>query len=128
MLIYLAAPYKRRAEVLQLAAYLKDDGITTSSRWAYWTEEEHTEELNALKDLADIQRAGAFVLLNPKEWLTEGQGGRHVEFGFAHAIGKPILIVGERTNVFHYLPGVAQYPTLQQNYGLVRAIQLVWSR
>ena len=35
-----------------------------------------------------------------------GRGGRHVEFGMAYAMGKSIIVIGDRENVFHSLPGV----------------------
>ena len=34
------------------------------------------------------------------------RGGRHVEFGMALALGKPIFVYGHKENIFHYLPQV----------------------
>lgn len=34
------------------------------------------------------------------------RGGRHVEFGMALALGKRVIVVGPRENVFHLLPEV----------------------
>jgi nucleoside 2-deoxyribosyltransferase len=33
-------------------------------------------------------------------------GGRHVEFGYALAKGKRVVVIGERENVFHHHPSV----------------------
>jgi nucleoside 2-deoxyribosyltransferase len=61
-------------------------------------------------DLQDILNADALVLmtgnammgldrnLDPLQLHT---GGRHFETGFAHALGVPVVVVGQPENVFH---------------------------
>jgi hypothetical protein len=46
------------------------------------------------------------VAFLPWKFKSHGTGGRHFEFGVAYACNKPIVIVGDRSNVFHCLPGV----------------------
>ena len=37
------------------------------------------------------------------------RGGRHAEFGIALALGKRVIVIGPRENVFHALPAVERY-------------------
>lgn len=57
-------------------------------------------------DLADVKRADVLVAMNPPGWERAGTGGRHVEFGYALAHGKHMVLVGERSNIFHHLSDV----------------------
>ena len=38
-----------------------------------------------------------------------GKGGRHVEFGYGLGLGKKMIVVGPRENVFHTLPQIEHY-------------------
>jgi hypothetical protein len=58
-------------------------------------------------DLTDIGAAEVVVSFTG----AGGKGGRHVEFGYALATGKRLVIVGQRENVFHCHPAVEQYDT-----------------
>jgi hypothetical protein len=42
------------------------------------------------------------------------RGGHHVEFGYALAQGKRIILVGHRENVFNYLPEIEFIETWPQ--------------
>ncbi len=42
--------------------------------------------------------------------MTKGSGGRHVEFGYALAKGKPIVLVGPQRNVFHFHSNIYLVP------------------
>jgi nucleoside 2-deoxyribosyltransferase len=120
MRIYLAAPYAARAQVREYAAELERIGFTSSASWL-----EETHEINsgttgaatdiddaavaahASTDLRDIERSDALVLLTGNalglDAAHSGSGGRHVETGYAIALAKPVLVVGEPENVFHRL-------------------------
>ncbi len=60
----------------------------------------------AVQDMADIDRADLVVVFNPAAARAIGRGGRHVETGYALARAKPVVVVGVRGNVFHWLPEV----------------------
>ena len=111
--IYLAAMYSKMHEMQEVADRLKAAGHEITARWINGDEETMTKEQAALMDLADIDFAKiviAFAL--PPKTMFNG-GGRHVEFGYAYACGKRIIVVGEKgENVFHYLPNIEHYPTL----------------
>lgn len=48
-----------------------------------------------------------------------GRGGRHVEFGYAMAKGKRLIVVGHRENLFHEHPAVEFFASM---WDMVRAI------
>jgi len=102
--VYIAAPYPARREAIRLMEALNASGFEVTSSWLV-ADDELTDEF-ARKDLNDIDRADALVALNPESWANLGTGGRHVEFGYALAKGKPLVIVGARTNIFHQLSDV----------------------
>jgi len=115
MRIYLAARYARRYEMQAVATELREMGHEVTSRWigGSYEMEEHVPPRErarlALEDYEDLMRADCVISFTegPLEPLDQpGHGGRHVEFGLALALGKRVIIVGWRENVFHYLPVV----------------------
>ncbi len=110
--VYLAADYRLKDELYILALILEAAGLEVTSRWIHAKEEpitglslERRRECSVI-DLEDIRAADVFVLVNPEEFAKSGTGGRHVELGYALGIGKPVVVFGERTNVFHSIPQV----------------------
>lgn len=118
MKVYLAAPYAARETVRDYAAQLTRIGFTVTSSWL---DEKH--EINAgtsgaatalpdaqvavhaASDFRDIDKSDLLVAITAKALGVEGgSGGRHVETGYAMALNKPVLVVGEPENVFHRLP------------------------
>lgn len=122
--VYLAARYSRHPEMQGvrdvLCALVPD--LTVTSRWI----DQHggtqpvsrtPEQLNtapeecsvfAVHDMEDLQAADtviSFTFTDDKG----GKGGRHVEFGMALALGKRVILVGPRENVFHTHPAVEHY-------------------
>jgi nucleoside 2-deoxyribosyltransferase len=110
--VYLAADYRLKDELYILALILQTAGLEVTSRWIHAKNEpitglsqERRRECAAM-DLEDISGADVFVVVNPAEFADNGTGGRHVELGYALGIGKPVVVFGERTNVFHSIPQV----------------------
>jgi nucleoside 2-deoxyribosyltransferase len=99
--VYIAAPYPARLDAIDLMDTLHAAGFKVTSSWL--VEDDKLTDEYARKDLADIDRADALVAMNPAEWAERGTGGRHVELGYALAQGKPIVLVGARSNIFHHL-------------------------
>jgi nucleoside 2-deoxyribosyltransferase len=102
--IYIAAPYPCRNQCIQVMKDLEALGHTITSRWLKSPDELADE--HARKDLADVAEADVLLALNYAGWEDKGTGGRHVEFGYAIALGKRIVLVGLRSNIFHYLSDV----------------------
>lgn len=88
-----------------------------------WLDVEHNNDAelpvlrkDALDDLLDIHRADTLVALEEEYPLS---GGRLVEFGFALARGKRIVVVGQRgkpnyPSIFHLHPNVEHYLTIEE--------------
>lgn len=113
MKVYLAAPFGDRSKMELVADFLKTRGYTITARWVYGGEDGLTRADIAKLDLDDVDAADAIVSFTfPRGTPTTG-GGRHVEFGYALARGKRLIVIGERENVFHHWPAVEVYPTLE---------------
>jgi hypothetical protein len=109
MKVYIAAPWEEQPRGKLLAFALERAGLVVTSRWLEASRETLTDEW-ATNCLHDVAGADVLVAYNPETWARTGTGGRHVELGFALALGKLVLVVGARTNIFHHLAGVECLP------------------
>lgn len=119
MIVYIAAPFELRKEAAQLRAQLDVVDIGCCSRWIDLFGGQPATEL-AASDLADVREAHAVVLINPPSYANKGTGGRHVEIGFALALGITIVIHGVKSNIFHELPGVSVTQTVDELVAILR--------
>ncbi|HUF24728.1 MAG TPA: nucleoside 2-deoxyribosyltransferase [Vicinamibacterales bacterium] len=120
--IYLSGQFEDAPVLRQAREQLVAAGYRVTSRWldapsstpatALADQEGAGERLAAIarQDFEDIDAADAVVVFNPAESCSIGRGGRHVETGYALALGKPVAIVGARGNIFHWLPEIAVVP------------------
>jgi len=120
--IYLAARYSRNDEMRGVRDVLQALGHEVTSRWidqhgGNLLESFVAEKLNAQPDecakyarvdLEDLEAADTVISFTSAG--GGGKGGRHVEFGLALGLGKRLVIVGPRENVFHTLPAIEWYP------------------
>jgi hypothetical protein len=53
--------------------------------------------------LVDIETADVFVYFSMSPYALSARNGRAVEFGVALARLKPIVVVGPKESIFHYL-------------------------
>lgn len=124
MKFYIAARFSRRPECNALARRLQALGHTITSRWVK-PECDHVlptglstqaadgeRQRFALEDLADVQTCDAVVSLM-EEPRNNSRGGRHVEFGVGLALGKALYCIGPRETVFHHLPEVCCFDTVE---------------
>lgn len=119
MKIYLASRYSRMRELRGYREQLNAKGHVITSRWLDGEHEaadgdESQWRRFAEDDCADIRRAECVISFTEPSTTPTPRGGRHVEFGFALALHKQIIIVGHRENVFHYLEDVAFFQTWEQ--------------
>jgi hypothetical protein len=117
--VYIAAPYPYRESAQAVMRQLEDAGFEVTSTWL--KSEDKLDDAYARLDLADIERADALVALSPPGWENSGTGGRHVEFGYALARQKPIVLVGARTHIFSYLRDVK----VVEDVDLVRSLRSI---
>lgn len=86
MKTYFAARWERREEIRELVR-----GLPSTSRWLY-------DDVGAQADLDDIRAADCLCLFT--ETGSFPRGGRMVEFGYAMALGKRLVVVGPDENIF----------------------------
>lgn len=115
---YLASPFEDREEMLALKAALEARDVIVTSTWltpadgnnsnmAAIKDKFHECRCRALKDIEDILESDVVILRKPKDkHKVPTTGGHHVETGICIGTGKPIVLYGDRENVFHYLPQV----------------------
>lgn len=121
MRLYLAAPWTCKSAAQTFAQILEDAGHTVPCRWwehselpAYLSGQETEGDFAVLAeqaylDLDGVLTADAFVLLN----LVKSEG-KAVETGVAIASGVPIIVVGPRSNLFHYTSSVEVVATVNE--------------
>lgn len=121
--IYLAARFSRNDEMRGVRDVLQALGYEVTSRWIedrggkYGQGSFTPGQLNsdreycakvAGRDLEDIEAADTMISFTSPD--GGGKGGRHVEFGLALGLGKHLVIVGPRENVFHTMLNIEWYP------------------
>lgn len=110
MAVYLAARYGRRKEMLALSQLLEAAGHRVTARWVHGLHDTAggmSDQDAALEDLVDVELADAIIAFTETPGVEgRARGGRHVEFGWALARGKRLIVFGPRENVFHHHPRV----------------------
>lgn len=119
--VYLAGRSEDVDAVRTLRDRLAGLGIGCTSGWLVKFDE--SERIGALRCLIDIARADALVLVNLPQVHRSGTGGRHVETGIALTLGKPVIVLGDRENVFHHLGAVRCVPVAAGLAGLEAEIR-----
>jgi len=126
--IYIASRYSRRDEMRDVAEQMSERGFIVSSTWLQedyplnmnldgLTPEQHAQI--AAQDLEDITGSDIMVFFGEDQNNQPPRGGRHCEFGFALALGVRIYIVGERENIFHYMPDIKVVPNLEELWEVI---------
>jgi hypothetical protein len=121
MHIYLAARYSRHNEMKVNAIALEGYGHTVTSRWIQGQHqldgERHDEAATfAIEDMEDLTKSDCVVSFTETGESSKrpSKGGRHVEFGAGLALNKRMIVIGPRENVFHYLPNIEIYESLEE--------------
>ena len=102
-IVYLAAPWKDRDRAKEIRTQLQEAGIVINSRWLDFVGSEELakdeqKRQEALNDIEDVLNADTVVVLN--SIYSEGKAA---ETGMAIILMKGIVLIGEPSNVFHYL-------------------------
>ena len=116
MKVYLAASFNDQARIRGVRDVLLPYVEVTSS----WLDEPPIQafeqgredwELRARgnEDYLDIARSDAVVVFTTEPSST---GGLHLETGLALGMGKRVILVGPRGNVFHYMNSIEQVDTV----------------
>jgi nucleoside 2-deoxyribosyltransferase len=114
--VYVAARWDDRDYAVAVKAALEKNGLIVTSTWLTPHDNQSMDALKAkqgavaaareraIKDFEDIDESDVLLVLSPKSGHRNGTGGKHVETGYAMANSKPVFVVGERENIFHYHP------------------------
>lgn len=126
MEIYLAARYSRYKEMQAYAKALEDAGHHVTSRWIAGDHDikdtnRHADaernERMAIEDMTDLTKSDVVISFteDPKEATKKrpSKGGMHAEFGIGLALNKRMIVVGPRIHIFHWLPNIEIYDTLE---------------
>jgi nucleoside 2-deoxyribosyltransferase len=122
--VYLAAKYDLRDEMREHRERLKEVGIEVTSRWLdeqgsldgnMDDKDEEFYSATARVDLEDVLAATFIIFFAEDPRVGVPRGGRHVEFGYALALNKPIAVIGPRENIFHHLTyaGIRHFTSLE---------------
>lgn len=129
MNIYISVRYGRKPEAEALARAFRTNGHEVTSRWVFRDQPMDYHDASyyeigqyAQEDADDVVAADVFVALTEETDSVYGRGGRHVEFGIAIALKRPVFFVGPFENIFHYLPSCTHFIT---NDELIEALGVV---
>jgi hypothetical protein len=123
--IYIAARFSRRPEANALARALQKKGHVITSRWVK-PDSDHVVATGLSQQAADSERrrfaiedvedvvAANWTISLMEEPRSNSRGGRHVEFGMAVALKHRLTIIGPRETVFHHLPEVEYFGTVEE--------------
>lgn len=115
MKIYLAAPWAERDLAREVAAKFEAAGhVITKQWWDHCDNDDFAEQ--ATEDIWGVLNADVLVLLNTQK-RGEETSGKAFETGVAWMAELPIILVGEPSNVFHYLPAVKIVKTVEEALG-----------
>jgi nucleoside 2-deoxyribosyltransferase len=129
MKIYLAAKYSRNPEMRIFRDHI--EGVCGHLVTSRWIEGKHDISEDADKDsqrtrfaeedLQDLRHSDLVLWFSEPEKIEgRNRGGRHVEFGIALAYGIPIIVIGRKENVFHWLPQVRHLKSLGDALNLIQ--------
>lgn len=131
---YLAARYSRRLELCGYRSDLALLGIDVPARWLNGSHQldnegrpigetgelmfengsaaaDHYRRKFAEDDFEDVVDSDMLIAFTEQPRSGNSRGGRHVELGIALGMGKPVVIIGPRENVFCWLPQVRHFET-----------------
>lgn len=85
---------------------LHERNIIVCSSWIYQEAEPGNEQYWAIRCLEEVTRCDLLVIFQEQFGETPGRG-KYVEFGYALARNKPIMVIGEKIDcIFYYYPQI----------------------
>lgn len=120
---YLAARYSRRDELRVHRDMLVALGHTCMASWldTAWpisdtgstAAPDQYREHYAIKEALEVRQCNMLIAFT-EEPRSSTRGGRHVEFGIALGMGKRVVVIGQRENLFYYHPDVTAFNSFQE--------------
>lgn len=138
--IYLASRYSRRLELCGYREELQKSGYLVQARWLNGGHQlsnsgipigesgealvegddgqsEKAAQLRArlaADDWEDLTSADIIISFTEAPRSNASSGERHVEYGIALGLGKRVIVIGYRENIFHWLPQVEFYQSWEE--------------
>jgi nucleoside 2-deoxyribosyltransferase len=124
--VYIVSRYGLKEKMREQAKILRSHGMIITSTWI---DEPHDSQCKlsdvpegmlpvyARNDIRDLKEADCVIFSSEEPTFLGVRGGRHVEFGYALALGKRIICVGPKENIFHYLYEVEHVSSWSQVLG-----------
>lgn len=111
MKVYLAARYQWIDKMKVEREKFLAAGFEITADWIESDEvnQARSRSENARLDLYGIAQADVFVLYALPIGTMFSSGGRMTELGYAIALGKKVILVGERENVFCHLDNILAF-------------------
>jgi hypothetical protein len=114
--VYIAAPWDEREVARGVAAQVASKGHTITHNW--WDHDVPEQDEAGMRRCAEddvfaVIGADVFLLLNSQK-RGEETSGKAVETGLALVRGCQILAVGEKSNVFHFLPAFRWFNNVEE--------------
>lgn len=119
MRVYLAAAFALKDTIRARSEELSALGVTPTSRWVYekvpsnTTLGEVSEDYlvrTAQDDIEDIQDCNILAVVTQDPTVPRLRAGAIFEAGYAYGLGKRVISVGPRENIFFYRPDVLNFP------------------
>lgn len=116
--IYVAAKWGRREDAASTARDLRAAGFLIVSSWhdgpEDWEGVPTPEQMRtiAVKDYVEVTTCDIVLSLTEEPGALQKYGSRHVEFGMGYALGKVCILLGPRELMFHHLPEVRRFDTI----------------
>lgn len=144
MKIYISASYANKQKAADLAhsiAALGENVYEVISSW-HWDKPNDDDGIRdglsfedqkkfATIDLDEVDRCDLLIALTERAGSPYTRGGRHVEFGYAMALGKDTIAIGPTENIFHALAD-RRFPAFGDpcNYdaGVTECLADLWER
>jgi len=112
--VYFAAGFHRKDEIKDYAdEFVCTTEIGVCSSWIHTKEKEekvteHRKSVIALQEIKEVKEANTIICFTEArdEHTT---AGHHIEYGIAVGANKKLIVVGERSTVFYFLPQVHQF-------------------
>lgn len=119
MRVYLAAAFALKDTIRERSEELSTLGITPTSRWVYenvpsnTTLGEVSEDYlvrTAQDDIEDIRDCTILAVVTQDPTVPRLRAGAIFEAGYAYGLGKRVISIGPRENIFFYRPDVLNFP------------------
>ncbi len=119
--IYLADKFGHKMKMRHVRDQLQAAGHEVTSKWVDVEEGVDSDASDeklvvyAKMDLQDVDDADVLMAFSYPRSQPNIGGGRHIEFGYALARGKRIVVVGPKgEHIFHWMPGVKCCATIEE--------------